>query len=275
MSCTTRRQKKRSLDQTDHNQELPLSLGKCKEKKRRRSSFMRGRNQRSLPPANLDVSELHKKIPPDETEEKRLALLQQVSFEYTMNRLEEEMPHVRGFEELKNKARSAFNETLDKLEKDNCLRESCSMQKNLPNPINVKMEESATMIQEHCNGLVEESNKWEELLTSATDAATQAEERRLQKGTDSKAPDTLSKQDKRYLAELPDLNQILSSTKNSLQELEMHVDTILQTSKGLKELEANTDLYLTQQIKLIGKTSSRLASIVVKFLNTASRVFHS
>ncbi|XP_033119174.1 uncharacterized protein LOC117118632 [Anneissia japonica] len=282
MSCT-RSQRKRSLEQTDHveySQELPSSKKKNMGTKRRRSSFMRGRNRRSLPPANLDISELHKKIPPDEAEEKRLALLHQVCFEYTLNRLEEEMPQAKGFEELKNAARSAFNETLDKLEKDNCLKESCSTLKrvdeknrtkvftSIPNPVNLKIEGYATRVKGRLDHLMEESTKWDNLLTSSTEMATQAESLVKMENPEGpgKLPDSLSRQDVRYLTGLPNLNQILSSSMTSLQKLEMHVDTILQSCKGLKELEASTDSYLTHQIKLIAKKSETATDFSPKSL---------
>eukprot|EP00057_Strongylocentrotus_purpuratus_P012141 XP_011666615.1 PREDICTED: kinetochore-associated protein DSN1 homolog [Strongylocentrotus purpuratus] len=172
-AVNTRSARKRKSD--DDQNVVMSTITKHKKRQKRRSSFMRSRSRKSLPPVNIESSEIHQKIATDIPEEKRLEQLQQSSFEYTMQKLMAEIPLFDSDSELQCKMRKAFEDTLADVAKSGILTHACKKNSLEPNPSNLEMNEVLIKMQSHIRRLTEEGEKWDRLQQDHTQSTLDAE----------------------------------------------------------------------------------------------------
>ncbi|PIK37479.1 putative kinetochore-associated protein DSN1-like [Apostichopus japonicus] len=144
------------------------------DKKRRRSSFVRGRSRKSIGVVNTEVTEIHMKIPMDETPEERLRLLKLACFEYTMNKLHEEFPILETMENFRPTGKEEFHKSLQELVEDGTLKSACYSNSRNENPLNLEMETHISQLDERIKTLRDESKQWDEMLTSYTQRTEEA-----------------------------------------------------------------------------------------------------
>ncbi|XP_071801774.1 kinetochore-associated protein DSN1 homolog [Asterias amurensis] len=238
---------------------MSSSSKKRSERKKRRSSFVRGRSRKSLPPTDISCAELHKRIPTDIPEAKRLYQLQEACFEFTVQKVRMECPAMEGWEEFETEASEAFKNTLDALEQEGILDKACSRKNSyLPNPENKALEKTIAEIRQQTERLTQESEKWEELLRGNTEEAEAAERVLANPEPEKpllKAPDGLTKDQKKMLSQLPDLGKITTWARQASSKLQLGVDRIHTSSHQMMSFAESSDEYLRKRVELLAKKS--------------------
>nr|XP_054769845.1 kinetochore-associated protein DSN1 homolog [Lytechinus pictus] len=252
----SRSERKRKAD--DDNNAGMSTIKKHQKRQKRRSSFMRSRSRKSLPPVNIESSEIHQKISTDLPEEKRLEQLQQSSFEYTMQKLIAEIPLFQSDDELHCKMRKAFEDTLADVAKSGILSHACKKNSLEPNPANLEMKEVLIKMQSHIRRLSDEGDKWESLLQDHAQLTRDAEKMAASASepqTVSKVPETLTIQQRRLLADLPDLEGIAAWAKTSAEETALQIAKVHQTVKQMMKFKDSMEDYLQHELEVFAVDS--------------------
>ncbi|XP_022107929.1 kinetochore-associated protein DSN1 homolog [Acanthaster planci] len=227
--------------------------------KKRRSSFVRGRSRKSLPPTDVSCAELHKRIPTDIPEAKRLCQLQEACFQFTMQKLQIECPAMEGWEAFEEEATEALRDALNSLESEGILDRVCSRKNSyLPNPENDTLQETITEIQQQSERLSAESNKWEELLQLYKEEAEDAERTLASQQSEVpvlKAPDSLTNEQKKLLSGLPDLRRLSSWARQAADKLQLQAGRVHEGGQQMMQFARYAEAYLSQQTKILAKKS--------------------
>ncbi|XP_038046119.1 kinetochore-associated protein DSN1 homolog [Patiria miniata] len=227
--------------------------------KKRRSSFVRGRSRKSLPPTDISCAELHKRIPTDIPEAKRLYQLQDACFQFTMQKLRMECPAIEGWETFEEEATDAFKNTLDNLESEGVLDRVCSRKNSyLPNPENEALQQTIAEINQHAERLTAESDKWEELLQTHTEEAESTERALANQQTEGpilKAPEGLTNEQRKLLSGLPDLRRMSGWARQTSDKLQLQAGRVHKGSLQMMQFARYAEAYLGQQTKILAKRS--------------------
>ncbi|XP_072176553.1 kinetochore-associated protein DSN1 homolog [Diadema setosum] len=249
MSSASRMTRKRKADV--EQPDVMSTITKHQKRQKRRSSFMRGRSRKSLPSVHVECSEIHKKISTDLSEEKRFEKLKQECFEYTIQKLQAEIPLFEADQALQCRMRKAFEDTLVDVAETGMLKHATTKTSYEPNPANLEMNEVVIKIQSHIRRLTEEGEKWDKLLEDQTEAAKEAERlhsTESERKVPCKEPESLTIKQRRMLSELPDLAAIIDWAGSSARDVAIQIAKIHQTARQTASFKDCLQRYLQQEL---------------------------
>ncbi|XP_030053428.1 kinetochore-associated protein DSN1 homolog [Microcaecilia unicolor] len=161
--------KKISPWRTSPNSLSPKGLSSQRRHSWRRSSLKGSKRRHSLPPVHQDITGLSKAVSLELPETKRLSVLLQSCFQFSVQKLEESLEHISDFNThvFQAKVLSVSKELQHFIEK---LEHDGTLQKCTEAPIRVerdpKMEVSKAQINDCLTSFSKECQKWDQLLLS-------------------------------------------------------------------------------------------------------------
>lgn len=236
-------------------------------RKKRRSSFVRGRKERkslvfsSVPSAK---SELYKEIPTDLPPEVRLRKLFDACLEDALGKLENRSSqyNVDDIPNFTAEAKEVFSHLrtliLDSDIVDEAFKPPDNAIKQIPNPRNEELEVKAASRLAVTERLKTESEKWDKLLSSHQDDVEkkdreQQEEENL-KPTDQ-CPDFLSLDQHQLLSGKPSLKGLMDRLDETKQKTILQIDLVAQAMNTSKEYETLCRKFVNEQVKSFANTT--------------------
>ncbi|XP_077866125.1 uncharacterized protein LOC144353407 [Saccoglossus kowalevskii] len=224
-----------------------------KKKKQRRSSFVRGKNRRSLPAADVDI---YKRIPNDLPAEDRLLALHNIAACDIFVKLEQELPVV-DLTALKKEAPTELAKTIERFREDGTVQKVCGHSRSTPNPSNTQMKSDISTCTEYMQQLNSESEKWEDLLTIYTEISDRTKSQMSEVTATAPAMKSLPGEHSTLLNGIPDLNRMALWVDNATHKLPFQVDTIHKTMKQVDKCVSYAELVIENQTNMLATLTSQ------------------
>ncbi|XP_078381988.1 uncharacterized protein LOC144664675 isoform X1 [Oculina patagonica] len=235
-------------------------------RKKRRSSFVRGRKERKslvFSSAPSGKSELYKEIPTDLPQEARLRKLFDACLEGALEKLENNSSqyNVDGIANFTAEAKEVFSHLrtliLDSEIIDEAIKPPDDKVKQIPNPKNEELEVKAASRQAVTERLKTENEKWDKLLSSHQDHVEKKEREEQEddrKATDQ-CPDFLSLEQHELLSGKPSLKGVMDRLHEMKSKTMLQVDAVAQAINTNKEYEKVCGSFVSEQVKSFASTT--------------------
>ncbi|XP_032220053.1 kinetochore-associated protein DSN1 homolog isoform X1 [Nematostella vectensis] len=239
----------------------------AKKTKRRRSSFVRGRNDRkslltTKSPVKTYKPDLCKDIPADLPLEHKLSLLVKASLQLVIDKLEGDSSDVDSdIPNFNEEAISVFKqlkEAVDDCEINKLIQQTADEQEAEEHATQT-LEEEAQICSAVSTRLRQESEDWDQLLESHQEQAKQiskeAQEEIEANKTKDFIPDFLSVEQHQLLSGKPSLKHMVERMEALKQKQTLQVSSLVQTVGSLKEYKDVVASFIDDQSSSLGVKS--------------------
>ncbi|XP_030324767.1 kinetochore-associated protein DSN1 homolog [Calypte anna] len=251
-----------------------LSSGSSRKRRSWRRSSLKGTKRRkSLPPVQQDASELSKSISLDLPETERLSALLLSSFQFSAQKLEQNLKLTQGFnpEVFRAKAQGAEQELqriLEKLGRDGTL-ERC-VRDPRGTSLDSSLEDSVAQVKELISRFGAECHAWDQLLQHYQENAEEMARRLEQSQQDPQPLCHLQSSQSSVLCTKPNYQQILEEQGEVWSSMELLLDELQQAVRVLQSFSEDSEGFLRRlSEKLASRTFQPLENSPVRKLLAA------
>ncbi|KAL5012568.1 hypothetical protein ScPMuIL_011119 [Solemya velum] len=225
------------------------------KKYKRRSSLAPGRIQ--FQPRADREKDLYRDIDKSLPDEERLAAFTQSCFQYTLEKLIEEVDDTTEFSELKKEATLRISKVISSMKENQLFHEACTKQSCLPNPINSEMDEAIAEIEGQAESMNAESEQWSSMeseLEERLNSLNQLGENR--KLTEDEVPEHVKVQAKLYMPDTIDYSRLLTDVDKGMAETALLIEKQVNSLSLLRSVQKKASDIIDKRYKQLCDVSA-------------------